>query len=172
MKKVAGVLLFVVAYAGYRFAGMHFGTSIGRSEAQRDVVAEAKTLRTPTGFLDTEWLMSQNRVRAIRPNTTAVDANNLAEFTEWLGRPVYVVYEFTDDLFLLATITFTGESNQQEFTRVQQHLSEQFDGVMTPTQAPGYLLRSKSKVGRFAVIHSLALFNEKQVEQVQFYRTK
>lgn len=171
-KKAAGVLFLIVAYAGYRLAAVYFGSVVGKTTAQHDVLSESRALRAPTGFLQTEWLMSQSRVQALRPKARPGNPNTLAEFTEWLDRPAYIVYDFTDDMLLLVTITFTGSSTSDDFARTQKFLSSEYDGIQQPISEAGYVTRSKTKIGRFAVNHALRYFGSTLTEQVQFYRTK
>jgi hypothetical protein len=141
-------------------------------QAQRDVVSEARSAHAPTGFLNVEWLMSMSRVKALRPDASAEGSDKLTEFAQWLDRPVLVVYDFTDDYFLLVTIAFVGSSSADDFAKTQRYLSTQYQGIQPPREEAGYLARSKSKIGRFAVNHELRVFGSTPTEQVQFYRTK
>jgi hypothetical protein len=144
--------------------------------SQRDKVEkDAASANGPVGFAGAKWLMHADEVKRIRPNATTDADGDLVESMEWLGRPVRVWYNFSNDFLVTVSISF-GPATEAEFATTQGFLQGLYGRMPAAEKTERYLLSSHYTTGltsghvvRFSISHVLGMAPSK-VEVIVYSR--
>jgi hypothetical protein len=140
-----------------------------RQTAMAQIVQQAAAVGAPTGLLGTKWLMSMNEVTKVLPDTKQIAPGVLAQTRKFYDRDAVVTYHFTNDLLLLAMVSFTGPTTPPDFERTQARMKADYGTMPSAVPAPDYILASTKKIHHVVIRHCLSGADGAPAEQIQFF---